>query len=149
MAQIETDVVVREVRIDASPETVFPFFTDPSLMTRWMGKSATLDPPARRCPGHQRQHARCPRRVPRGHASRRVVFTWGWDGQEHAPSPGSSTVEIDLAGELRRDPRPPDPSWAQRRGSDPARPRWTHYLERLQIAGSGGDPGPDAWVDAS
>lgn len=30
-----TDVVVKEIRIDARPETVFEFFTDPEKMTRW------------------------------------------------------------------------------------------------------------------
>ena len=40
----ETDVVEREVRIAARPETVFAFFTDPVKMLRWKGISATLDP---------------------------------------------------------------------------------------------------------
>ena len=37
-------VIVREVYIEASQETVFAFFTDPDKMTRWMGTSATLEP---------------------------------------------------------------------------------------------------------
>ena len=36
--------VVTEMRIAADPETVFPFLTDPSLMVRWMGDEATLNP---------------------------------------------------------------------------------------------------------
>ena len=97
MAQIETDAVVREIHIEASPETVFPFFTDPSLMTRWMGRSATLDPrPGGALVVEVLEHA-----VARGEyvevtPPRRVVFTWGWEGQEHPPPPGESTVEIDL-----------------------------------------------------
>lgn len=149
MAQIETDVVVREVRIDARPETVFPFLTDPSLMTRWMGKSATLDPrPGGALVINVNKH------VARGEyvevtPPHRVVFTWGWDGMEHAPSPGSSTVEIDLEESsgrtlVRLTHRGLSPEEATKHDHG-----WTHYLERLQIAGSGGDPGPDAWVDAS
>ena len=37
-------VIVREVYIEATQETVFAFFTDPDKMTRWMGVSATLEP---------------------------------------------------------------------------------------------------------
>ena len=44
VTQSETDVIERKLRIEASPETIFPFFTAPEKMLRWMGKSATLDP---------------------------------------------------------------------------------------------------------
>ena len=40
----ETGVVVKEVRIAARPETVFPFFTDPVKMLLWKGVEADLDP---------------------------------------------------------------------------------------------------------
>ena len=40
----EGQALEKEVRIEARPETVFPFFTDPAKMTRWKGRSATLDP---------------------------------------------------------------------------------------------------------
>ena len=40
----QSDVVEREVRIAARPETIFPFFTDPAKMVRWKGVHATLDP---------------------------------------------------------------------------------------------------------
>jgi len=30
--------------MDASPETVFAFFTDPEKLTRWLAVEATLDP---------------------------------------------------------------------------------------------------------
>ena len=45
MANAETvDAVEVEVRIAASPETVFDFFTEPDRMIQWMGRSAQLDP---------------------------------------------------------------------------------------------------------
>ena len=40
----EGQALEKEVRIEARPETVFPFFTDPAKLTRWKGRSATLDP---------------------------------------------------------------------------------------------------------
>ena len=45
MASAETETAVEvEIRIAASPETVFDFFTDPDKMIQWMGRSAELDP---------------------------------------------------------------------------------------------------------
>ena len=43
-AATETNVVVRELTIDAARETVWEFLVDPEKATRWMGMSATLDP---------------------------------------------------------------------------------------------------------
>ena len=40
----ETTTVMREVAIDASPETVWQFLVDPEKATRWMGMTATFDP---------------------------------------------------------------------------------------------------------
>ena len=44
-----TDDLEVSVRIDASRETVFPYFTDPNAMVEWMGVSAEVD--ARRSEG--------------------------------------------------------------------------------------------------
>lgn len=41
---LSTEVLEREVRIAARPETVFSFFTDPVKFIRWKGIKATLDP---------------------------------------------------------------------------------------------------------
>ncbi len=44
MAISEIDTVICETVIAAQPETVFAFFTEPDLYTRWMGARARLDP---------------------------------------------------------------------------------------------------------
>ena len=36
--------IVREIDIDASPETVFAFFVEPEKLTRWLAVEAELDP---------------------------------------------------------------------------------------------------------
>ena len=38
------DSVTARVRIDAAPEVVFPYLIDASLMVRWIGEWAELDP---------------------------------------------------------------------------------------------------------
>ena len=54
----------KEVRIEARPETVFPFFTDPAKMTRWKGRSAVLDPrPGRHVQGGRQRPQYSPGRV--------------------------------------------------------------------------------------
>ena len=43
-AEVRTEPIVHERQIDARPETVFAFFTDPEKLTRWLASEATLDP---------------------------------------------------------------------------------------------------------
>jgi len=74
----------------------------------------------------------------------RLVYTWGWEGSDVVP-PGSSTVEVTLE---------PDGDYTIVRlvhrglpGADKVdlhTKGWEHYLSRLSIAASGGDPGPDS-----
>jgi uncharacterized protein YndB with AHSA1/START domain len=96
MPQTQADVLEREIHIDARPETVFAFFTDPAKMMRWMGAGATLDPrPGGICRIDINGY------ITRGEyleivPHSRVVFTWGWENEGSTPRPGASTVEISL-----------------------------------------------------
>ena len=144
----EPTAVVSEVRIAASPETVFGFFTDPAKMVRWKGTEAELDP---RPGGLYRVHVR-PGNVARGQylevvPHRRVVFTWGWEGEGSPIPPGASTVEVSLIPDgdgtivrlVHRD-LPTDESRGLHRMG------WEHFLPRLAAAAAGQDPGPDPWA---
>ena len=73
----------------------------------------------------------------------RVVFTRGFEDNADLP-PGSSTVEITLLADgdgtivrLRHDRLPTDVSRQQHAVG------WQHYVERLAIVATSGDPGPD------
>jgi uncharacterized protein YndB with AHSA1/START domain len=144
MTPVETGAVTREINVAAPPETVFPFFTDAERMTRWMGTEAELD--AR--PGGVFNVAVHGSHIARGEyvevdPPSRLVFTFGWEDQETAVPPGSSTVEITLTpdGEgtkvvlVHRD--------LPEGAAGPHGHGWDHYMARLEIAGAGGDPGPD------
>jgi len=138
-------VVEREIRIAARPETVFEFFTDPDKMILWKGRQADLDPQ----PGGIYRVEMGEKIVARGEyveveAPSRVVFTWGWEGQEAgAVPPGSSRVEIGLQpdgeGTLVRLRHLDLPEGARA----PHGEGWDLYLSRLAVAAAGGDPGPD------
>ncbi len=84
------------VRIEARPSTVFRHLVDAEHMVQWMGTAAELD--AR--PGGVMTVTVNADAVAQGEfvevvTDRRVVFTWGWTGNNGIP-PGSTTVEIDL-----------------------------------------------------
>jgi uncharacterized protein YndB with AHSA1/START domain len=142
-------VVEREIRIAARPETVFEFFVDPEKMQQWKGRKADLDPR----PGGMYRVEINEQAVARGEyleidAPSRVVFTWGWEGQEtgdgeHAVPPGSSRVEVDLTpdGEgtlvrLRHLDLPEQSREIHGQG-------WDLYLGRLAKVAAGEDPGSD------
>lgn len=139
-----SDIVVTR-RIQASPATVFSFFTEIERWTLWQGVDGEID--ARpggtlrlAMPGGQIASGRFVEIVP----ERRLVFTWGWEGDAPPVPPGSSTVVIELepdaAGTLLR---------LTHSGLAPVviaehhRAGWERYLERLHIRAEGGDPGRD------
>ena len=132
------------VTVEARPETVFPYFTDPDRIVDWMGATATLNP----SPGGIYRVD-----LPIGYSivgefeeidpPRRVVFSWGWTHEDALVPPGGSRVEVDLEPVedgtrvlLRHHKLSPESAAQHAIG-------WDHYLGRLRIAAAGGDPGPD------
>jgi uncharacterized protein YndB with AHSA1/START domain len=83
------------VRIAAPPEVVFPYFTDPALVVKWIADAALLD--ARPGGTFSLDVGGNPARGEYVEVDppRRVVFTWGIEGRGDFP-PGSSTVEVVL-----------------------------------------------------
>jgi uncharacterized protein YndB with AHSA1/START domain len=138
------------IRIDACAATVFRYFTDPDRMCEWMGVSVDADA---RPDGTYRVDV-TGRDVASGSyveivPHSRIVWTWGWEGDPEFP-PGTSTVEVTLVPDgdgtvvrLRHTGLPAGRSASRHREG------WEHYLARLGIAGAGGDPGPDEWVQPS
>jgi hypothetical protein len=73
----------------------------------------------------------------------RTVFTWGFEIPDHPIPPGSTLVQVDLIPDgdntlvrLTQQHVPPPEVVPVRRG-------WDDYLDRLQVAAAGGDPGPN------
>jgi uncharacterized protein YndB with AHSA1/START domain len=138
--------LVREIMIDASPETIWPYLIDPEKHVEWNGTIAELDPRPggvhRVLMGGQHQAAgEYVEVVP----NEKVVFTFGWEQAGNPITPGSTTVEISLQPEgdktrvrLVHRGLPEDAISEHTTG-------WDHYLGRLAVAATGGDPGPDVF----
>jgi uncharacterized protein YndB with AHSA1/START domain len=142
--------LVREVLIDAPPETVFEFLTVPSRHVEWEGTEADLDPRpggvfSVLIGGMHRALGEFVEVVP----NEKVVFTFGWDVPGNPITPGSTTVEYTLYAEgdktrvrLVHRGLPDDAVADHTRG-------WDYYLARLAITGGGGDAGPDGGPSGS
>ncbi len=146
-AQVEANVVEREIRIAAQPEVVFNYFIDPEKMIQWKGVEATLDPR----PGGMYRVNVTGREVARGEYREivpysRIVISWGWEGEGHPIPPGSSTVEFSLTpdgdGTILRLVHRDLPQSATSTHAE----GWDHFLPRLAIVASGGNPGVDPWT---
>ncbi|MFL5911553.1 MAG: SRPBCC domain-containing protein [Gaiellaceae bacterium] len=154
--------------IQASPETVFAFFTDPGRMVQWMGVEATLDPRpggifrvAFEPPGPVVDYMRAAfgtgAPVPGTGAHvvlgefvevepyRRIAFTWGFETKLFAMPPQSTAVEVSFTPErdgtlvrLAHRRLPQSAAGFHRAG-------WEHYMPRLVMVAVGRDPGTDPW----
>jgi uncharacterized protein YndB with AHSA1/START domain len=143
---VDTKVIERVITIEARPATVFRLLTDGDEYVRWKGQSAQFD--AR--PGgvfrvifpNQKDivSGRFVELVP----DRRVVFTWGWEGNPLV-TPGSSTVEIDLEPHGHNGTRlrlvhrglPLEGLVGHTEG-------WDFFLPRLTAVAEGREPGSDS-----
>jgi uncharacterized protein YndB with AHSA1/START domain len=136
--------LVREIMIDATPETIWPFLTEGSKHVEWDGTAAELDP---RPGGVYRVLVRGEFQAAGEYVEvvpkEKVVFTFGWEEDGHPIPPGSTTVEITLHPEgdktrlqLVHRGLPDDAVSDHTQG-------WDRYLGRLAVVAAGGDPGPD------
>ncbi|MFN8224734.1 MAG: SRPBCC domain-containing protein [Gaiellales bacterium] len=146
--------VVRELMIEAAPETVWGFLVDPDKALRWMGVAIRVSDRAGdefRCeviPGHIAVGE-----VKEVEPFRRLVLSWGWQPPTEGPAPlvgpGTSTVVFELeptgTGTMLRFAHcdlPTEETVASHATG------WDHYLPRLEVAAAGGDPGRDEWLDS-
>ena len=132
--------------VDAAPEAVFDCLVIPEMMVRWMGERALLQAVA-----GGRFEVDINGVLIRGQfieieRPRRLVVSWGQLGNALLP-PGASRVTFELSGErdgtlvrLIHDDLPEPEASKHAVG-------WPHFLGRLAILVSGGEPGPDLFAE--
>ena len=131
-------VVELEVTIEASAAVVYEYLTVPARLLEWIAAEAEVEPVAGgvvrwRHENGDTMRGRFVELVP----GRRLVFSYGWEGELMGVPPESTTVEIDLiaAGEatrllLRH-------SGLAQAVADQHRAGWMYFLERLAGAAGG------------
>jgi uncharacterized protein YndB with AHSA1/START domain len=138
--------LVREILIDATADTIFPFLTNAERWLEWQGTEAEID--AR--PGGAYRVLIAGAYLSVGEfvevvPNEKVVFTFGWDVEGNPITPGSTTVTMTLQPEgsktLLRMVHSglPDDQAVLDHGEG-----WSHYLERLDVVVGGGTVPVDA-----
>lgn len=93
---IVADRIEHELHIEAPPEVVFAYFTEPARHVEWMGQAANLDP---RPGGVYEMTVNDNATVLGEYVSLEpphlIEFTWGFVGNDAVP-PGSANVRVTL-----------------------------------------------------
>ena len=134
--------------LPVTPDDAFALITEPERLRRWQTVSAVVNLRA----GGSYQWTVTPGHVAAGtfrevEPGRRIVFGWGWDGNEDLPYDASTvtvTVEPTEGGSLVtlvHEGLTEEQAKSHAQG-------WDHYFERLERLATTGDAGPDEWAYA-
>ena len=86
-----------ELDLEAAPEVVWRFWTEPAEIVRWMGDEATLQPwPGGTFRLRYRSGDVVAGEFVDAERPQYLAFTWGWDEAGALTPPGSTTVEVTL-----------------------------------------------------
>jgi uncharacterized protein YndB with AHSA1/START domain len=132
------------IDIEAAPDQVFDYFVRPELLVRWMGDAARLEAVDGGIFSVDINGV-----LIRGHfvlvdRPRLIEIAWGEVGNEAMP-PGATRLRVtfEAHGAITQ-------VKLQHSGLVPAEAAkhsigWPHFIARLGVAASGGEPGPDPW----
>jgi uncharacterized protein (TIGR03086 family) len=138
----------KTVFLPVDPDAAFSLITEPERLRRWKTVAARVD---LRVGGDYRWT------ITPGHSAmgsfteiepgKRIVYTWGWEGDAGLP-PGASTVTVNLEAveggttvQLIHEGLNEQQEASHAEG-------WNHFLERLVLLAANGDAGPDEWAAA-
>ncbi len=136
----------KSATLPVSPDEAFALITEPERLRRWQVVSAVVDLRA----GGQWRWTVTPGHVAAGtyrevEPGRRVVFGWGWEGDDDlGPDASTVTVTIEPVEEgslvtLVHEGLTEQQAAMHAEG-------WNHYIERLERVAAAGDAGQDEWA---
>jgi uncharacterized protein YndB with AHSA1/START domain len=99
---VGAEPLTKEMKIDATPETVYAFFTEPELVTRWLAREVTMDPTPGGIFRQVHRDTAGVDHVMEGEflvlePPSRVVFAWAFEGMPEGDE--ISSVEVTLVPE--------------------------------------------------
>lgn len=144
------DPIVFERVIDASVDEAFALFTEPERLRRWQAVSAGVD---LRVGGDYRLTV-VPGIVAGGtfqeiEPGKRLVYTWGWYGEDHSPDPGGSTISVEFEAIGDRTKVTMTHAGLTDEQATNHSVGWNQFLDRLVTCAAEGDAGLNRWgIDA-
>jgi len=132
------------IEIAAPPERVFDHFVDPELLVRWMGDYARLEAVEGGTFSVDINGVSIRGHFVRIDRPRAIEIAWGEAGNDAMP-PGATrlVVTFEARGERTRVELVHSGLVASEAAKHAV--GWPHFIDRLAICASGGDPGPDPW----
>jgi uncharacterized protein YndB with AHSA1/START domain len=134
-----------EIDIAAAPDRVFDYFVQPELLVRWMGDFAKLEARDGGLFAVDINGVIIRGSFVKVERPSLIEIAWGEAGNEEMP-PGSTRLVVRFTAhgggtlvELEHSGLSPREVAKHAMG-------WPHFLDRLRVAGGGGDPGADPWA---
>lgn len=136
------------IDIEASPDQVFDYFIRPELLVRWMGDAVRLEASDGGLFSVDINGVAIRGHFVRLERARLIEIAWGEAGNAAMP-PGATRLVVTLTAHgsgtrVSLEHR----GLALEEGKKHAI-GWPHFIERLAIAATGGEPGPDPWREAA
>jgi uncharacterized protein YndB with AHSA1/START domain len=132
------------IEVAATPEQAFDYFVKPELLVRWMGDHARLEAVSGGLFSVDINGVLIRGHFVRIERPRLIEIAWGEAGNQKMP-PGATRLVVTLEARgsgtcIRLEHSGLVAAEAKKHAVG-----WPHFIERLGIAASGGDPGVDPW----
>ena len=140
-----SDTYRTEIEIAAPPERVFDHFVQPELLVRWMGDYAKLEATEGGLFAVDINGVIIRGTFVRVDRPRLLEVTWGEAGNDEMP-PGATRLVVRFTARGRGTLVELEHSGLSAQERPKHAIGWAHFLERLRVLASGGDPGADPWA---
>lgn len=134
-----------EIEIDAPPEDVFEYFVRPDLLVRWMGDFASLSPVDGGLFAVDINGVLIRGSFVRIEPHSLIEIAWGEAGNDDMP-PGATRVTVRFTRRGEKTLVQLEHTGLSEREASKHAIGWPHFVQRLRLAASGGDPGADPWA---